>query len=370
MDAARPLAAALAALAALALPGGPARAAAGGEMPKATDSEVGSVWDDWTVIPIAFYNPETSLGAGLAVIHTFDLSKGEAPQSSNVSVGVIHTLENQTITQLAPELRYHGFLGKATLKYQRYPTRYFPPGSGRDDEGERYDEESFETEVQVGYDVLPGLGVGLLYRLRGNDVLEYEPDGALDRNEEVGLRPFVASGLGPEVMYDSRDAIRAPTRGMLHRLSVLFYGAPLGSDVTAAQMSLDLRGYVPLGGRHVLALQGLVELTSGRLPFQLLPQLGGTDRLRGWFRGQLRDDDVMAVQAEWRFPLVGRLGGVVFASAGTAFSRVDALSGGDLRLDGGLGLRFALNRPQRVNLRVDLAYGSSVQFYVDVLEAF
>ena len=78
----------------------------------------------------------------------------------------------------------------------------------------------------------------------------------------------------------------------------------------------------------------------------------------------------MAVQAEWRFPLVGRLGGVVFASAGTAFSRVDTLGTDDLRADGGVGLRFALNRPQRVNLRVDLAYGSEFQFYVDVLEAF
>ncbi|MCB9732644.1 MAG: BamA/TamA family outer membrane protein [Deltaproteobacteria bacterium] len=360
-----------AALIALALPSGGARGAAGaGEMPKASDSEIGSIWDDWTFIPLAFYNPETSLGFGVAVIHTFDLTGGDAPQSSNVSVGVMHTLENQTITQVAPELRYRGFLGKTTVKYQRYPTRYFAPGSGVEDEGERYDEESFETEVQVGYDVLPGLGVGMLYRLRLNEVLSVKAGGVLDGTGDRGLAPFLASGVGPELLYDSRDAIRAPTRGMLHRLNVLFYGGAVGSDVTAAQMMLDLRGYVPLGGEHVLALQGLVQLTSGRLPFQLLPQLGGPDRMRGWFRGQLRDEDLMAVQAEWRFPLVGRLGGVVFASAGTAFSRVDTLGTDDLRADGGVGLRFALNRPQRVNLRVDLAYGSEFQFYVDVLEAF
>lgn len=65
-----------------------------------------------------------------------------------------------------------------------------------------------------------------------------------------------------------------------------------------------------------------------------------------------------------------KLGAAVFASAGQAFARYDDIGWDGMRFAAGAGLRYLLNQRQSVRVRFDLAWGSDLAAYVDVLESF
>jgi hypothetical protein len=82
--------------------------------------------------------------------------------------------------------------------------------------------------------------------------------------------------------------------------------------------------------------------------------------------------DYYALQGEYRFPIIWRLGGVGFSSVGKVGPDIPTLfSFTDLRWAVGGGLRILLDEENHVNFRFDVAYnGREVAFYFNVLEAF
>jgi len=332
--------------------------------------------DDWSFIPVVFYTPETSVGFGAAVIHSFNPSTSGLAQLSTLAVGLIATTEGQVVVRVEPDIRFDDVLMQGVLRFQRYPTHFFPDGGHPGDDGERFDELAFITHMDIRYRLgapdtaLVDLAGGLRCDVRWGDVTDTVPDGLLASADPLGLDPFVAAGCGPILAYDTRDDVRSPSSGLYAQARLAGFFALYGDSFTALLADLDLRAYVDLGNRHVLASQFALRSTLGTLPFQMTPRLGGSTQHRGWFEGHLRDQSTLLLQLEWRFPLVWKFGATVFASAGQAFDRFDAISADSLRFAAGAGLRFFLNERQKVNLRLDVAWGSGLAVYVDVLEAF
>jgi len=54
---------------------------------------------------------------------------------------------------------------------------------------------------------------------------------------------------------------------------------------------------------------------------------------------------------------------------GQVAETLDEFALGRTRLGGGAGLRVSLRPDQRINIRLDVAYGDKLQFYLQVLEA-
>ncbi len=334
-----------------------------------TSAPTDAFWDAWSILPMVFYLPETSLGVGIAVIHTFDLGAPSEPNSS-VLAGFIYTFEGQMIARIEPDLRVGRLSARGLLRYQHYPNLFFGPGAGADAAGERYEENTLLGGIDLGWRVFEHLSVGMSYDLRANKVLNYPRDGVLDGLAPTGLKPFVASGIGPTVTWDSRDRPRAPTSGVLAELRLTGYDHKFGSSHDGLKGSLDLRGYVSPAEGHVVAARARVELSKGDLPFQMQPKLGGSNLMRGWLDGQLRDTHAYAAQLEYRAHLFWRVGVAAFVAAGQSMPSLEDVDPTDLRFAGGLGLRVALNTAQNVNVRLDLALGSDVHVYFDVFEAF
>jgi len=107
----------------------------------------------------------------------------------------------------------------------------------------------------------------------------------------------------------------------------------------------------------------------GNAPFFNMAQLGGTRRLRGYFEGKFRDKHLLLAQAELRQEGFGRFGGVAFAGMGTVFgSAGESL---EWRPNGGIGLRYQLDKKQKLNIRADYGFGVKSQgFYLTFGEAF
>ena len=148
------------------------------------------------------------------------------------------------------------------------------------------------------------------------------------------------------------------------------YRTHLGSDFDAELYRFDARAYVQLFKHQVLALRSVFQRTTGQVPFQRLPSLGGSDLFRGWYLGRLRDRALNCNQLESRHEIGPKMAVIGFAALARVAPTLSALSPGGYHMAGGAGFRYALNQAQRAHLRFDLAYGSSVEFYFQFKEAF
>ena len=115
-----------------------------------------------------------------------------------------------------------------------------------------------------------------------------------------------------------------------------------------------------------------MDLSTGSVPFQLLPELGGQYMMWGYYAGRYRDLNYTAFQCEYRFPLFWHFGGVVFASIGKVAPDIsDLLSTENIRVAGGGGIRYAIDKSQNVNIRIDFAFSpEGFSVYFNILEAF
>lgn len=121
-----------------------------------------------------------------------------------------------------------------------------------------------------------------------------------------------------------------------------------------------------------MQMVALWQFSTGVVPFQSMPALGGAQRMRGFFDWRFRDDHMVAAQLEYRFPVWWRFGAAVFGGVGDVAPELDAFELGGLELAGGAGVRLALNPKDRVNLRFDFGATSEgdANLYITLGEAF
>ncbi len=328
------------------------------------------------VIPIAYYTPETSLAGGIGGLLAFRPS-GTAMTSrpSSILFSAVYTLKEQFTLQAKPEIYLDGeaWVVTGNLEWSRFPTRYFGIGNDTPDEaGETMTPVQTLAEIQVLRRVLPAwklyagvMGVYESYRFR-----TFESGGLLDSGSCRGSEGGALAGLGLTAMTDSRDNVLAPRRGRFWQASAVFHGGFLGGDFRYTKLKADLRSYLPLSARAVLAFQGKIETASGDVPFMALPRLGGDILMRGYLKGRYRDRVFAGLQAEARFPLSGIFGAAVFAGLGQVAGNPSGLSLAGFKPSAGGGLRVRITGEGNT-LRLDYAFSrGSTGFYLTVNEAF
>lgn len=343
------------------------------------------LWDVVKVLPILFYMPETSWGFGAGMLFQFRMPGATATRRlSSVSLGAVYTLENQTLAQLTPELRFgdERYVLRADFLGAKYPNRFY--GIGNDPSQRVYDtftdcyarnDLDFRVRLFRRGHLLEPFYVGAHYSAAWSEVKDISPAVAGSPSvfatmTDPGENPLFASGVGPSLAWDSRDSLNWPNRGSLIEVKATTHESWLGSDVRYRRLTVDARRYQPLWLDHVLALRLVVQSVWGDVPFQRLPQLGGAGMFRGWFTGQLRGPRLLAVEAEYRVPLSQRWAVVAFGSAGRVGEHVRALDPRGTHLAGGGGIRFSVDKLDRINIRLDMAYGDSFRPYLQFREAF
>jgi outer membrane protein assembly factor BamA len=177
-------------------------------------------------------------------------------------------------------------------------------------------------------------------------------------------------GLGAFLVLDTRDEVFYPMQGTLIRLESRLYGRMLGADFGFTQHRLNARRYLRLFGAHVLAVQGVLRLSTGTPPFQMLPGVG--EIVRGYPSMRYADRHLLAVQAEYRItPLVWRFGLAIFAGAGQVAPALGDVAWRRFHAAYGAGLRVQIIRSEGINVRWDFGFGpGSSGDYLDLNEAF
>jgi hemolysin activation/secretion protein len=146
-----------------------------------------------------------------------------------------------------------------------------------------------------------------------------------------------------------------------------------GSDYNYNSIIVDLRKYFPVGMEKVLAFQVYSLNTTGyEVPIRSLASFGGSNRMRGYYDGRYKDNNMFILQTEYRFPIYHWLKGVVFGGSGTVSHDIKAFEIQNVKSSFGGGLRIALSKKEKLNLRIDygIGQGKNNGLYLQLGEAF
>ncbi|WP_137227258.1 BamA/TamA family outer membrane protein [Shewanella sp. MEBiC00475] len=329
---------------------------------------------DMSYLPTAYYTPEKKFGVGLLMVglyKTDNASSEEQPSSlvlnsfvsMNQSYGVQienMTFLNQGKQRLLLDLELHN---EAAVYY----------GVGID-EGDQdlnhheFDEQLYSfkprwmTEIASHYFI--GVGADFIYT--SADSLELVSTGLSVDSSDILPNNF-SSGVVVSSIYDSRDYRLNATKGWLFQVDAGLYQNDQYDSFST--YNIELANYIDLSSMPgLIAWQVQGHLTSGDVPWSLLPDLGGSDAMRGYIRGRYRDEQMMMGQVEYRLPIFQRYGMVFWGAVGSVAPKVSELT--DTLLTAyGTGFRF--NIKDNINLRLDVGVGENeTNFYLNVNEVF
>ncbi|MDL2290068.1 BamA/TamA family outer membrane protein [Paludibacteraceae bacterium OttesenSCG-928-F17] len=330
------------------------------------------------VIPHASYQQETSWAPGIAYGYYF--KSRDLRRISSISGSVVYTFRHQFLVNIAPKIyfRNNDWYLYSNLNIRKYPNYYYGIGNKNNDIKQAFTSNIFSLLLQPQYEVIPNLFVGPNLLIRVEDVktdstfTEAVRDEIFNTYGAAGWSAYHQTSLGGVITYDTRDNAFYPYRGTFAKFSAGFAFAGAGSKYSVQQLSLDVRQYQSVFKNHVLAFQFKFDGVFGKnIPFQMLSTLGGLDVLRGFRENKYKDNIMMALQAEYRFPIFWRFRGTVFCAAGDVFD-VNHFHTDKLKFTYGAGIRCRVN-DARVHVRFDVAknnYGDKLQFYITATESF
>lgn len=326
------------------------------------------------VLPVLFFLPETGLGYGGLALSTFRL-KDEPKESrpSSVQLGLTFTSKKQLLFFMPYEIYSDNekwrFIGE--LGYYQYFYNYYGKGINSQEENlETYDADFPRFRFSALREVLPNISLGLGYEFDGYHVINLAPDGLLENSDEVGKEGGTVSNLGLVTFYDTRDNIFFPAKGFFIQASTFTSVGFLGSSFSYNKFELDARYYQQIKGNHILAGNLFLGTRSKDAPFLDLNSLG-SKRTRGHNNRRFQDNAELSAVLEYRFPISGRFGGVLFGSTGTVSSTLGDTFSSAYKNAVGTGLRYTINKKEGTRLRVDYGISSEGgQFYFTINEAF
>jgi outer membrane translocation and assembly module TamA len=126
-------------------------------------------------------------------------------------------------------------------------------------------------------------------------------------------------------------------------------------------LSADAEGYIPFWNKkRVIALHAGTELSYHRddqvVPFYLQPTLGGPDDNRGFRRYRFYDENVIRLNAEYRWEVTSGFNLAAFGDAGKVFNNPGQISLSNLESSVGFGLRFTTYK--RLLARIDTGFSN------------
>lgn len=331
------------------------------------------------LVPLLYYTPDTRFAAGAAGVYYFNMGKDEDPYNRETRLSYSKLLADYTQNrQLDVWTSWNiftdkeRFLFKGELRYRNFPDKYYSIGNRTlETQQEEYSYDLIHFKLLAMRKVGKRLFAGMDYQFSYEYNFKHAPIGELNTGIITGWNGGIGSGVGVVSTYDSRDNVVSAYKGMIMEASVYFFSSAFGSDFTYTNINLNFAKYWEVRKDHVLAINAVGVMNFGGVPFLDMAKVGGDDILRGYAKNRFRDAHFAGVQVEYRFPVWWRFGMVVFAGVGDVFQSPADLSLSSLKYSVGTGIRFSVNRRERLNFRFDYGIGNrSNAFYIMVAEAF
>ncbi len=328
------------------------------------------------ILPLVIRSVETDWSFGVAGSFTFRLLRGDTTaRTSNAQVLALYSVRKQFITAINGTIYFphERYILNHQISYSAFPDKFWGLGKFTPDANEEnYSFRQYYIYLHLQRQIRPHFFVGLLYEYQRLLRVDHAPGDLFDQEQVVGRRPYDISGAGLSLTFDNRNNAFAPDRGSLAQVFFNHFDPVLGATFRFTNYTIDLRTFRQIYKNQVLALQAYGGFGGGAVPLRSLASFGGSNSMRGYYDGRYRDKNQFVFQAEYRVPLFWRFGAVAFADMGNVASRISDLNFQSLKYTVGGGLRFALKKDERLNLRLDygVARGGVTGLYFQLGEAF
>lgn len=339
-----------------------ATSALGDTMNQTSQSKLGFGNGSIIVAPIPLKNP--ALGTGLIGTAGYLFKLDEGSNTSFIGAAGLYTNNESKGAGLAADLYFgngrwaiKGLYGQADINYAVSSLN-----------GVLFDSIPLSQSGKIGqlkasYGVTDALSFGI-------DAQYLDTTIRLNRDADFPLGSLPGFGvsakqalIGPTVEWDTRDDNVYPTTGADVLLTGQ-YGHGLGEWETHFQKAvLAAKGFVPMGRKAVLGLNGTVCSVSDGAPFFNLCAVGMTDSLRGYPVGQYFSKAMISAQAEFRYVFTPRWGGAAFFGAASIGESFDSLSSPNAIYAGGFGLRYRLSKSFPIDFSLDVSMNKEGQVY-------
>lgn len=322
-----------------------------------TASAVHQQEGSWVFVPIPVSNPTFGNGLQLGALYLHAPSAGEPPATSGVGV-----MATDNGTRLAAAFHNESFDQDryrltALLGGGQFAGKFFGIGTNAiladHPVDYQFNGEALALEglvrVVPGYDWFAGLNIQ-----QANSNITFEaPDVAAQLPALSGQFRF--AGLGPSVLYDSRDDNTYATHGEYLLLRWVGYAGSWGNQTTFNKTDVDLRFYRSLTADLVGALHGKFQTASDAAPFFALPSLA----LPGVSADRYRDSRALTVGGELRYAFLPRWGLLAFLDAGRTAATTRALGSAPTIVSYGAGVRWQASAQRRLYLGLDASFGTA-----------
>lgn len=309
---------------------------------------------------------------GLATMYYFRPKKDTLLKPSSVQSFFIYTFKNQILFKNPFELflKKNRYWINGELSYYIYPYQYYGQGISIDAEDfDAYSTKYLKFELNALKEWKPKLYFGPSVFSDYYFEVNIPEGGKLESGQIYGINGGTVFGIGPTFILDHRDNIYAPHGGYFMEARALFYEKQFLGDYSFTDLTLDLRKYFYPGQSWETGIQFYHQTILGEAPFYNLAQLGDNQMMRGYYGGAYRDQNMTALQGEVRHRILGRVIGSAFAGMGSITStpmEFEKMLGSY-----GIGLRYEINKKERVRIRIDYARGYKQDgIYIDINEAF
>lgn len=314
----------------------------------------------WAFFPVIASETETGLQFGGLAVRFFEPESIEL-RTSTIDLVAFGTANQQFYTGISSDVyfkkdTYHlGFASNGRL----WPANFYGIGSDSlEDDKEEFESTGFNTSIFFERKFAGIFYAGIQYRFENSwiDAESLKQEGVLTNDSITGAEGGLRSGLGATVSLDTRDNINDAREGTLIKAQALYFEDCFGSDFDYSLYTLDMRQFISLAGITGLGIRGYAQLQRGDIPFQDLSSPNGYNILRGIEKGRYRDRDMVALQAEWRYPIYKRFSGTLFVETAQVADDLTDLYNDNWISGAGAGLRYALNPTEKFNVRIDFAW--------------
>lgn len=327
---------------------------------------------DFSVIGGPHYASDTKFGLGLvaAGLYRTDPNDSILPPSNVSLYGDVSSVGFYMLgvrgNHIAPKGRYRI---DYHLYFYSFPADFWGIGYEMgDNDANKSDMKRWQAQAEVSF----------LFRVADNFYIgpmasyDYVIGKHIERPELLqGMDQHTWNvGAGVSLVYDNRDNLTNPHRGIYLNINQMFRPRFVGNDYAFSTTAFRFDAYQRLGKGTVLAEDIGANLNFGNPSWGMMAELGGTHSMRGYYEGRYRDKHSLEATVELRQHVWKRNGIVVWVGAGTIFPKFSALRSKQILPNAGVGYRWEFKK--NVNVRLDYGFGKSGQsgFLFNINEAF
>jgi len=235
---------------------------------------------------------------------------------------------------------------------------FFGIGSNSEfEDREYYTREPFELRLTFsrGFSTYIVGQIGASYKTIGNS--NFSEESCLENLQpELNHLRVNAASFFLNLRYDTRDSFINPSRGLVLQGEAEIVPDTSLSNVAFTRLSIWLHHYYTLFyPKTVMAIRlGLQSLSGEDLPVQVLLPIGGNRTLRGFPQDRFLGKTSAVFNAELRFPLYWRLGGVIGFDAGKVWDSPNKIDLCRWATNPTVGLRLYMDT---FVIRADIGFG-------------